>query len=188
VDDPAIVCYSCPMKFSAMPESVHPDFVVRPMESRDIEIWYDYLTLPAVFQHTSWSVTSANELATYIWSPETFEPATKTRFAIATRGDDKLAGTIGFHTVSPQNRSAEIAYDLAPEVWGRGLATYACGLLVGWAHTHIGICRIQAAVLESNVRSARVLDRCGFEKEGLLRQYRMVRGTPGNFFMYSHIA
>jgi hypothetical protein len=39
VDDPAIVCYSFPMKFSATPESVHPDIVVRPMESRDLELW-----------------------------------------------------------------------------------------------------------------------------------------------------
>lgn len=171
-----------------MPQSAHPELVIRPIEARDLQAWYQYLTQPAVFQHTGWSLTSVDELTTYIWSPETFEPATKTRFAIASRAGDKLAGTIGFHTVSCVNRSAEIAYDLAPEVWGRGLATYACAVLVGWAHTHVGMCRIQACVLESNGRSARVLKRCGFEKEGLLRQYRVVRGTPGNFLMYSHVA
>ena len=44
-----------------------------------------------------------------------------------------------------------------------------------------------ATALESNERSARVLERCGYQREGLLRSYRLVRGQPGNFFMYSHL-
>jgi hypothetical protein len=36
-------------------------------------------------------------------------------------------------------------------------------------------------------RSARVLARCGFEREGLLRSYRMVRGVPGDFWIYWHV-
>ena len=39
-----------------------------------------------------------------------------------------------------------------------------------------------------NERSRRVLERCGFRKEGLLRSYRMVGGTPRDFFMYAHVA
>ncbi len=56
-----------------------------------------------------------------------------------------------------------------------------------WAHAHVGIARVQATVLDSNARSLRVLERCGFRREGLLRSYRMVRGTPGDFWMYSHL-
>jgi ribosomal-protein-alanine N-acetyltransferase len=41
--------------------------------------------------------------------------------------------------------------------------------------------------LRSNERSAKVLARCGFEREGLLRSYRMVRGVPGDFWIYSYI-
>jgi ribosomal-protein-alanine N-acetyltransferase len=42
-------------------------------------------------------------------------------------------------------------------------------------------------VLEANVRSAGLLERCGFLREGLLRSYRRVRGRSGNFYMYSHV-
>lgn len=96
-------------------------------------------------------------------------------------------GTAGFHTVSPENASAEIAYDLDPACWGQGLASEVCATLVDWAHASAGMVRVQATVLASNARSAAVLARCGFALEGRLRAYRMVRGTPGDFDMYSHV-
>jgi ribosomal-protein-alanine N-acetyltransferase len=73
-------------------------------------------------------------------------------------------------------------------MWGKGMATAICRELVRWAHASAGIIRVQASVLESNARSIGVLERCGFVREGLLRSYRIVRGSPGNFFMYSHVA
>jgi len=36
------------------------------------------------------------------------------RLAIGLRSTGELVGTAGFHKVQTQNRSAEIAYDLAP--------------------------------------------------------------------------
>jgi [ribosomal protein S5]-alanine N-acetyltransferase len=47
--------------------------------------------------------------------------------------------------------------------------------------------RVQPTVLESNQRSVRVLERSGFEREGLLRSDRLVRGHPGNLRMYAHV-
>ena len=41
--------------------------------------------------------------------------------------------------------------------------------------------------LVGNTRSQRVLEACAFEREGLLRRYRMVRGTAGDFWMYSRL-
>jgi ribosomal-protein-alanine N-acetyltransferase len=63
-----------------------------------------------------------------------------------------------------------------------------CRVLTEWAHHGAGVVRVQATTLDSNVRSAQVLERCGYQREGLLRSFRMVRGAPGDFFMYSHIA
>ena len=44
---------------------------------------------------------------------------------------------------------------------------------------------IQATVLDTNQASVGVLERCGFEREGLLRHYRQVRGEPRDFWMYA---
>lgn len=83
---------------------------------------------------------------------------------------------------------AEVVFDLSPLWWRKGIATHVCAVLVDWAHQQVGVHRVQATVLQSNLRSAAVLERCGFAFEGLLRSYRLVRGTPGDFGMYAHLA
>ena len=86
------------------------------------------------------------------------------------------------------NRSAEIAYDLAPAYWGRGIASAVCTAVTAWAFSHEDWVRVQATVLETNLRSDKVLKKCAYGYEGLLRAYRMVRGTPGNFRMYARVS
>ena len=175
------------MHFTRLPELKHEIVCLRALEVSDIDHWYDYLRLPLVFEHTSWNVRAASELASNAWSAQELSGSSPLRFAIALKSDNRLVGTAGFHTVSAANQSAELAYDLAPEIWGKGIATAVCKELVTWAHTCAKTVRVQATVLDSNERSARVLARLGFSREGLLRSYRLVRGVPGNFYMYSHV-
>jgi RimJ/RimL family protein N-acetyltransferase len=42
----------------------------------------------------------------------------------------------------------------------------------------LGLNRVHAFVMTSNQRSIRLLDRCGFSREGTLRHYRIARGDP----------
>jgi ribosomal-protein-alanine N-acetyltransferase len=176
------------MQFSELPESSHEQVVLRPIDADDIPVWYRYLSLPFVLEHTSWNLQSQSELSPHVWGAETVSPSSKLRLAIALRSNNELIGTAGFHTVSPENRSAEITYDLAPAMWHKGIASHVCSVLTSWAHLHVGLVRVQATALESNKRSVKVLERCDFQCEGLLRSFRFVRGKPGNFFMYSHLA
>jgi ribosomal-protein-alanine N-acetyltransferase len=175
------------MRFSSLPLLEHELVVLRPITDSDIEPWFKYLTKPEVYEHTSWNVQDARELSHYSWKPEEFTPSSLLRFAVALRSNNELAGTAGFHTVSPQNETAELAYDIAPTYWGKGIGRAVCSALVAWAHSSASVVRVQATVLDSNVRSVAVLERCGFQREGLLRSYRKVRGKHGNFYMYAHV-
>ena len=175
------------MQFDVLPQSDHALVELRPIVAADVPVWFGYLTDRVVYEHTSWNVQSPEELTDYVWSDSTREPASLTRFAIALRATNEFIGTAGFHSVAPYNRTAELAYDLAPPYWGKGIATHACGLLTDWAHQSCRMLRVQATALRTNERSVRVLVRCGFEREGLLRSYRMVRGVPGDFWLYSHV-
>ena len=175
------------MLFEELPKSVHELVSLRPIVEEDLPVWYAYLSRPAVFEHTSWNLASVDELLPYIWAPEVATESSLLRLAVALRTTGELVGTAGFHSVSSMNRTAEIAYDLSPRVWGKGIATSVCSQLVAWAHASAGVLRVQATVLESNAKSMAVLERCGFLREGLLRSYRLVRGHPGNFQMYSHV-
>ena len=149
--------------------------------------WFAYLSIPEVIRHTSWNVSSPEDLVPLVEACESTSLASDRRMAIVDRASDALVGTIGFHTVSEKNRSAEIAFDLAPTHWGRGIATALCAAVTEWSFSTYGFVRVQATVLETNLRSEQVLKKCGFRHEGLLRAYRMVRGAPGNFRMYARL-
>ena len=175
------------MLVETLPVSAHDLVRLRPILESDLASWYSYISTPEVYENTSWNVTSPEQLAQFVWQPRAATPTSVLRLAVALRSNDQLVGTVGFHSASPENRTVELAYDYTPSVWGKGVATHVAAQCLAWAHS-VGFNRVQATVLESNGRSKAVLERCGFRHEGFLRSYKMVRGVPGNFHMYAHIA
>lgn len=175
------------MHYTDLPDFIHELVALRPLSRADAAAWYAYLTMPHVLDHTSWDLRSVDELMQKFDALESPDPASEIRLAIVLRDSGALVGTIGFHSVSPLHKTAEIAYDLAPAIWGKGIAPMACNAVAEWGFSHLGAVRIQAAVLDSNTRSARVLEKCGFQCEGLLRSFRTVRGDPRDFWIYSRL-
>ena len=154
------------------------------MREADADDWHDYLRLEEVTRHTSWRLDGPATLSALIRAYA--EPARSNSMRLAIAGpDDRLVGTIGLNEISIPHRRAEIAYDLAPTYWGRGVASEACRKLAEWALRDLGYARIQATVLDTNQASLRVLERCGFQREGLLHAYREVAGASRHFWIYA---
>lgn len=171
-----------------LPATDHPLVSLRLLLRADAPAWYGYLCDPAVVRHTSWNLDCLDDLLADFDACESADPASPLRLAVVLRDGGALVGTIGLHTVSPVHRTAEIACDLAPAVWRQGVASAIVAAVADWSIEQLGLLRLQATVLETNAGSIRVLERCGFAREGYLRHYRLVRGKPGNFWMYSRIA
>jgi ribosomal-protein-alanine N-acetyltransferase len=166
------------------PRLSNPDFSLRQVELSDIADWYSYLSIPGVVEHTSWNLSGPSDLHTLICSYSQSTPATSVRFALRETSTGRLVGTVGLNSISQATRSAELVYDLHPSHWGRGLAS-ACGnAMIHWARTSLGCRRIWAAVLDTNLRSARVLEKLGFVREHELPAYRIVRGESRDFWLY----
>lgn len=160
---------------------------LRNLRISDVEAWYDYLRRPEVVEHTSWNLQCQDDLLPQFSGFASDSLGSPIRLAIVNSADDHMIGTVGFHTLSDVNLTAELAYDLAPEYWGRRIVQAAAEALCVWGFTELNLNRIQASVLETNHASCKVLERLGFEREGYLRAFRVVRGLPGNFWMYSRI-
>lgn len=168
-----------------------PDAPVRlaPITRADAADWFAYLALPGAVEHTSWDLSGGvAELEKLIDWYDSSEPASAIRFTIRGRDDDRLLGTLGFHSIVLAHRTAELAYDLAPHAWGRGLASACVRAVVSWGFAARGYQRIQATVLDTNAASIRVLEKADFDREGRLRHYRQVRGAPRDFWMYARLA
>ena len=162
--------------------------MLRPLDRNDCEAWFAYLRLPEVFKGTSWNLQSVDEIRQTLEPYFDDGPTSPFRMAIVDQTTGSLVGTIGLHTISQTNRSAEIAYDIAPTHWGRGLASKICEAVTFSSFDEHHMHWIQATVLVGNSRSERVLTRCGFSYQGLLRGFRMVRGQPGDFNIFSSLS
>lgn len=179
---------------SALPELEEPpvlsigDFRLRPLRAGDAVEWSAYLSDPRVTLHTSWGSTDLATIDSLVQRLRA-DYATKAswRWAIARDADDCLVGVCGFSTWSTVHRTAELVYDLSPDYWSRGIVTRSVQAVLGWGFSNARLNRVQAVVLQSNGASIAVLNRCGFTKEGMLRQYRLVRGEPQDFLLYSRL-
>lgn len=86
------------------------------------------------------------------------------------RVGDSLIGSIGFDGLI-RGHKAEVGYWLAKAWWGQGIMTAVVGKACEYAFDQWSLVRITAHVFESNVASLRVLEKNGFEFEGLLRKH-----------------
>jgi RimJ/RimL family protein N-acetyltransferase len=175
------------MRYSNAPIPDLASVILRPVELSDIPAWYDYLALPHVVEHTSWNVKSGDDLRPIIECYNSADPASAIRFAIQASSDGAFIGTIGFHTISTVNRTAELAFDLHPSWWGQGIAASCCRAALVWGFSERQFVRIQATALDTNTRSSKLLEKCGFVFEGKLRNYRIVRGSPRDFNLYATV-
>ena len=99
---------------------------------------------------------------------------------------DDIVGKIGF--VDSDDNMGEISYWLAHGFNGRGIMTRALNKLTEMGFRDMGLKRIQLTIDAKNIPSAAVALRCGYECEGVLRKYFVLRGQPRDMKMFSKIA
>jgi [ribosomal protein S5]-alanine N-acetyltransferase len=92
--------------------------------------------------------------------------------------DDQAVGGCGIlPNDGPLRCNAEIGYWLARHCWGRGIGTRVAAVLAERAFEDPAIMRVFAAVHAYNPASVRVLEHCGFVREGVLRLSALKAGT-----------
>ncbi len=112
------------------------------------------------------------------------EPAT--HFAIAV--DGQAVGGIGLLLQQDVARkSAEIGYWLGRKYWGRGIVTEAVEAFTNYAFEEFDLNRVYALAFEGNAASARVLEKAGFQYEGLLRKAVFKHGQLLDQLAYAKI-
>ena len=164
-----------------------PGCILSPAQPDDAQEWSEFETLPEFKRHTSSTIESAADLLALVERTRADDPAAPVHFVARSVESGQLVATVGFHSISPANRTAELTYGVRPGCWGQGLATALCRAAVEWGFSQRAWVRIQATTLESNAASQRVLQKAGFELEGRLRNFRIVRGTPHDYLLYATI-
>ncbi|MNU55274.1 ribosomal-protein-S5-alanine N-acetyltransferase [compost metagenome] len=102
------------------------------------------------------------------------------RWGIELKETGILIGSCGFNVwqLAGANRG-EIGYDLGVSYWGRGYMPEALLTMIEFGYSVMGLNRIEALVLPENSASRRMLDKLGFQEEGLLREYQQNEQAEG---------
>ena len=103
--------------------------------------------------------------------------------------DGEVCGSIGLKAGSDMERvSAELGYWLGESVWGRGIATEAATAITDYALNKLRFSRIFAVPMIHNGASFRVLEKAGFQREGVLRKACIKNGEIRDMVMYSRVS
>lgn len=112
---------------------------------------------------------------------------TKT-FAFAIIVDKQVVGSIGvFSCDNIHFRTAEMGYYIGEPHWGKGIATSAVKQACSYVFQNTDIIRIFAEPFAYNSASCRVLEKAGFQLEGVLRCNAVKNGEILDMKMYSRI-
>ncbi len=107
------------------------------------------------------------------------------RWAITLTEQDKLLGTIGFHTLKKKIKKAEIGYELHPDFWKQGIMSEAIRPVIAHGFGDMQFNRIEARIVVGNYGSAKAAKNNGFQSEGVLRQVSIRHGQYEDMEIFS---
>jgi len=86
-------------------------------------------------------------------------------WAIASKEDDKLIGTICYWNIDKENATAEIGYELHPMLQGQGIMHEALQVIIAFGFEKLKLQSIEAHVHAENNSSLKVLEKNNFKRD-----------------------
>jgi [ribosomal protein S5]-alanine N-acetyltransferase len=162
---------------------------MRQISSEDIKPFYQYIT----HENITRFLASAD-------IPDSFESAgrelmywgrlhslrSSVYWAISLKSG-QIIGTCGFNYWNQGQKRTEISYDIDHNYWGKGFATAAVRAMTDFAFLKMQVKRIQATVAVHNLASIKVLEKVGYQREGMMSNYGILEGKSKDFYMYAKI-
>jgi ribosomal-protein-alanine N-acetyltransferase len=109
-------------------------------------------------------------------------------YAFAITVDDKAIGSIGVLRCNNIHfRTAEMGYYIAESYWGKGIGTSAVKQTCRYIFENTDILRIFAEPFACNTASCRILEKAGFQCEGILRKNAIKNEVILDMKMYAMI-
>lgn len=109
------------------------------------------------------------------------------RWGIEVKDSNELIGTIGYHAWASKHRKAEIGYEIHPTYWRKGYVSEAIQKIIEYGFKEMDLTRIGAIIYLENDGSYKLLEKLGFQREGVLRKNMYQNGEPYDTYIYSLI-
>jgi RimJ/RimL family protein N-acetyltransferase len=164
--------------------------ILRPIALQDAQaIFAGYAQDLEVVRFLIWRPhESIADTEAYISRCTAAPPDRSRTYALTGRADDRPLGA--FELRRPEPHRLDCGYVLARDFWGRGLMTEALTQVALWAMRQTGIWRIGAGCDVENLASARVMEKAGLAREGILRRWIIhpnISSIPRDWLSYAKV-
>lgn len=145
---------------------------LRPLIPDDIPALYEWM--PDKAMYTYWGKKAGRtDLHPELLFASPDKPTKSFHLGIVCNADKKAVGEMWVYLIE-KDRMAKVAFRVSPAYCGRGYASEALTAAVGFCFSETELQRLWTDVDIRNTASVRVLEKCGFRREGLIRQGKMV--------------
>ncbi len=152
---------------------------------------FRYRADPQISRYQGWCPATPDEAERFIDKASRVLPATPDSWyqrAIRLRDGGELIGDLGVHFGSDEHAPVEIGISLAPAWQGKGLASQALELVLGYVFDSLGRHRVIGSVDPRNAASIRLLERAGMRREAHFRQSLWLGGEWVDDMVFAMLA
>ena len=151
--------------------------VLRPLTAEDAPDLKEWLGLDEIYTYWGRKASKGEKEPELLFvDPRPWvkrKPSQDFEWGIVLRDTGRVIGMLAIFNVQNQ-RMASVAYRLHPAYWRQGIVTEALRRAVEFVFTQTELQRLEATADVRNTASLRVLEKCGFVREGTVRQGKMV--------------
>jgi len=176
--------------FGNLPQLETSRVKLRKIDLFDTQDIYEYASNPQVSEFLFWD-THKNPITSRKFISNIMQCAIDGRecpWGIEFKETSKIIGTAGFNLWDAVNNKAEIGYALSPEYWNKGIMTEIVNLITFYGFNNLSLNRIEARCEPENIASHKVLEKCGYFKEGILRQAAYAKGKFKDLYLFAIIS
>jgi len=102
--------------------------------------------------------------------------------------DGQAVGGIGVELGQGNySQTGQFGYWLGEDYWGRGIMSAAVSATVEYVFSAVAVGRLEARVFEWNPASMRILEKCGFVREAVLRKSALKDGHLIDTALYARL-
>ena len=162
--------------------------LLRPVAMMDVDAIFDtYAQDEEVVRYVIWRPhRSRSETQAYVARCMATPAEVERTYMLVGREDNVVRGAFALRRRAAHR--LDCGYVLARQWWRRGLMTEALTEVTFWALHQTSVFRIGAVCDVENIGSARVLEKSGFVREGLLRRWLLhpnVSDEPRDCYSYA---
>lgn len=165
-------------------------YLLREITNDDAADWLAYMKHPEVAKYVPDPCIPVNVYHAekeIVWYVNLFHKKTGIAWGISEPKNNRIIGTITIEKWSQYHKRCEIAYDLNPQYWGRGIMRSAIAACLNYAFKKMSVVRIEAFTTLCNEKSVKLLINSGFTHEGILRQHRFFKNQHINVNIFGII-